>query len=827
MSFSYGRALREKTLLVWKGNAENLSLGKKLFCTGQKAMGLTGMEIIPNPWRDFRDDHKGGIMLENNSIRFQVKQIAASLGANIKSCTQALYELRRLTHILFSETRATGNDIEQWFREENFAVDEDGFWTSIPLLEAFRTNQAPLEAISYSWNPKLIQNKDACLRMYCLRNIGIYLAEIRERLPGTAWMYYQDITNTSIQFPYIDQITAITPDFDWHTYHTFQSVTPENNPRGIIQWTSPTIDYAGEGLIISVSIPVFLGKKFIGLWSIDLPMSSLHEDVVFDTYLEGQVNFILDRDGNLVSHPSVAVEIDKDKGSIYQRHINELGSEFADLDQTILMEEKNGQRLLKRKDGSEILACFEVIPDIEWIFIATFPRLSMEEVVNRRIRDALDQVKSGDFSYRLRDMSDVEQAQIIVNSFNEMASALENQEKIRLEAQEEKKKLEKRLQHFQRMEAIGTLAGGIAHDFNNILFPILGFAELLSQDLSKDSGEYAMVQNIYHAAGRARDLTQQILTFSRQADLENSAVFFQNVIKEALKLLRSSIPKDIEILQNIQSDCPPVFGDPTKLHQIIMNLCTNAFHAVQKKGGKFEVSLEAIEVKPGNRTEFQELELGNYVRLSVSDTGHGMDAKTRAQIFDPYFTTKAEGKGTGLGLSVTYGIVQKLKGEIKVYSESGEGTTFQVYLPQAASPPQAVTTIEIPMAMGTERILLVDDEKTILRMGKKVLEKYGYQVTTHMDSLAALAEFQEDPAHFDIVITDMTMPNMTGDTLAGHVKNLRPQIPVILCTGFSEKISKSNYKSDIIDELLMKPISIKAFNQTIRRLLDAPKDRKK
>ena len=761
--------------------------------------------------------------MKNNPIRLQVKQIAASLGENIKACTDTLYELRRLTHALFSETRADKEDIQHWFRTEKFGIDDDGFWTRIPLLKAFRVDQAPMDAVSHSWHPKLRKNPDACFRMYCLRNVGTYLAEIRERLPGSAWMYYQDITNTSVQFPYIDQVTAITPDFDWRTYHTFESVAPENNPGGEIQWTNPTIDYAGEGLIISVSIPVFLRKRFIGLWSIDLPMNSLHKDLVFGTYLEGQINFILDRRGVLVAHPSIETEIDKEKGSIYQQHISEMGSEFAGFNPARLLEEKSGQHLLVKPGGSEIMACFEVIPGIEWIFIATFPRRSMEDVVNQRIRDALDRVKSGDLSYRLRDLSDVEQAQMIVSGFNEMVTALENQENSRKKTLEEKKNLEKRFQHSQRMEAIGTLAGGIAHDFNNILFPILGFSEMLFQDLPKDSSEYAMVENIHRAAGRARDLTRQILTFSRQADLENYAVSFQAIIKEALTLLRASIPRNIEILQNIQPDCPPVFGDPTKLHQIVVNLCTNAFHAVQQSGGQFELTLEPIDLKPGDKSDLRGLEYGNYVRFTVSDTGCGMDAQTQLQIFDPYFTTKEEGKGTGLGLSVTYGIIQALSGEVKVYSEPGLGSTFQVYLPQAPPSPQKTgKEPEIVIGQGTERILLVDDEKAIVLMGKKVLERSGYQVTTHVDSLAALDLFKQDPAAFDLVITDMTMPGITGDILANEIKAIRPDIPVILCTGFSEKISKSNYPNAGIDDFLMKPFSIQSFNQAIRRLLDVP-----
>ena len=258
-----------------------------------------------------------------------------------------------------------------------------------------------------------------------------------------------------------------------------------------------------------------------------------------------------------------------------------------------------------------------------------------------------------------------------------------------------------------------------------------------------------------------------------------------------------------------------------------MNLCTNAFHAVQEEWGKIKVNLEAIEVISGSGIELQGLNFGTYVRLTVSDTGYGMDAKTKIQIFDPYFTTKAEGKGTGLGLSVTYSIVQKLNGAIKVYSESGQGNTFHVYLPRAVLSGNKATTPEVVITKGTERILLVDDEESIVNMAKQTLERYGYRVTAHMDSLAALVSFQQKPDAFDLVITDMTMPNMTGDILAGHIKALRQDIPIILCTGFSEKISKSNYPGAMIDKFLSKPISAITFNQAIRHLLDRPTKQKK
>ncbi len=761
-------------------------------------------------------------MIQNRPVQLQVRQAAQILGGNITNCHYALEELKRLSLILFTQTRADAADIRRWFAAQGFGVDEDGFWTALPLLKAFRENRAPGDAISWSWHPDLADNPEACFRMYCLRNSGAYLKEILARLPDAAWMYYQDVTNTAIQFPYIDQITAITPDFDWSGYHTYVSVAPENNPGREIRWTSPTIDYAGEGLILSASVPVYLQERFTGLWSIDLPMDSLYKKSIFDTAMEGQINFIIDRTGRLVAHPWVEARIDKEKGSVYLGHIRDLDEKFAELDVRALLKEGSGQKLLARNTRSETIVWFETIPGICWIFIASVPSRSMEDAVNRRIRKALDHVRSGDFSYRIKAVEDIEQTGLIVEGFNLMVEALAEQERVRKEAKKENKKLENRLQHFQRMEAIGTLAGGIAHDFNNILFPILGYTELLLSELPKDSREHKMVGRIYGAAGRARDLTRQILTFSRQTKLENKVIQFQSIAKEVLKLLRASIPTSIEILNNIREDCPPVFGDPTTLHQIIMNLCTNAYHAVEEANGRFEVCMEPFTVGENEMPGLESLAPGTYIRLTVSDNGHGMDEETIMQIFDPYFTTKEEGKGTGLGLSVTYGIVRKLKGEIKVYSEPGKGSAFHVYLPAADTPATEKLEQGPEPRGGSERIMLVDDEKSITVMIRQFLEKYGYRIKPFTDSRKALEFFSTSPSGIDLVITDMSMPGMTGDILAAKIKEIRPELPVILITGFSEKISDTTYGTTAIDRFFMKPVAIGDLSRAIRSLLEAP-----
>ncbi len=759
-------------------------------------------------------------MTNDDSIQMQLQKIAATIGANIQRYHDRLYELKRLSQILFMETQADDDDIEAWFKEEGFGVSEDGFWLSLSKLNAFREKRAPTDIISYSWHPDLIGDKNACFRMYALRNIGPFLEEIWNGLPETSWIYYQDTTNTSLQFPYIDQITAISPDFDWRTYHTFQSVCPQNNPEGGIQWTQPTIDYAGEGLILSVSIPVRIQNRFIGLWSIDLPMTTLYPEFVFDTLLDGQVNFIVDEDGNLVAHPHIQTRIDSEKGSIFQTHFHELGAEFKPLLPRELLKKKVGHFVLNPETASELVGYYHSIPEVQWLLFCVFPRQSMEHVIDQKIKTAFERVKSGDFSYRLNGISGVKHSKIIADGFNEMAHALENQAKKQKKTQKEKDLLEERIRHYQKMEAIGTLAGGIAHDFNNVLFPIQGYAEMFLEELPKDDPKHEMAQEIFQAASRAKELIEQILTFSRQGKMKNQIVSIQIIVKEALKLLRSTIPKNIVINQYINSQCKPVFADPTNLHQVIMNLCTNAFHAVQEKGGSIDVILEEVSVMTDGQYNISGLPPGDYICLTVSDTGCGMDKNTLEQIFNPYFTTKKEGKGTGLGLSISYGIIKKLNGNIKVSSQPNKGTTFHVYLPVTSITKNREYEDNVNVEKGTERILLIDDEESIVEMETAVLQKYGYRVSAFTSSIEALNAFKKEPGSFDLVLTDMTMPDMTGDILVDHIKHIRDNIPVIICTGFSENISNGNYADKGADGFLMKPVSIDKLIGEIRKRLD-------
>ncbi len=419
---------------------------------------------------------------------------------------------------------------------------------------------------------------------------------------------------------------------------------------------------------------------------------------------------------------------------------------------------------------------------------------------------------------------------ILLNTANaleslEFYSLLRNQnetlEKKVEERTKELAKYERQLQQVLKIQAIGTLAGGIAHDFNNILFPIVGYTELTMDEVSDDSVAHKNLEEVLKAAHRAKNLVQQILTFSRQSDQERKPIKIQNIITETLRLLRASIPASIEIIHKIQDDCGHIMGDPTQIHQVIMNLCTNAYQAMQDKGGKLEVILTEIDVGYEEMIDKVGMQPGKHLRLLVKDEGCGMEASVLDRIFEPYYTTKEQGKGTGLGLSVIHGIVKNHGGDITVKSTPGKGTIFQVYLPLIEDvDPDVEFESTDGATKGEERILLVDDEEQIVAMEQQMLENLGYRVTARTDSAEALKVFAEHPQNFDLVITDMTMPHMTGDQLAQKMLDIEPNIPVILCTGFNQGITEEKALAMGIQKFVMKPVVKKELASTIRTVLD-------
>ena len=387
-------------------------------------------------------------------------------------------------------------------------------------------------------------------------------------------------------------------------------------------------------------------------------------------------------------------------------------------------------------------------------------------------------------------------------------------------AEKERENLEAQVRQTQKMEAIGTLAGGIAHDFNNILSAISGFTELSIRRTPEDSPLRPSLYQILKGATRATNLVKQILTFSRQGEQELRPVPMAPLIKEALKFLRASIPTTIAIRQNFtSSDESVVLVDPTRIHQVIMNLCANASYAMREGGGTLEVELSAMDLSECDCTSCSELIPGAYLCLRVSDTGCGMDEATVQRIFDPFFTTKPREEGTGMGLAVVYGIVKACGGAISVQSKPGEGSHFYLYFPKAVSTSPEFVTESYETPTGEGNILLVDDEDDLVELGQAMLETLGYSVLAKTSSLEALEVFRSQPDHFDLLVTDYTMPHMTGIDLAKEVRKIRTDIPIILCSGYSDFLEKVNVADFGIQELIPKPITWHAIAKAIKSVL--------
>lgn len=383
------------------------------------------------------------------------------------------------------------------------------------------------------------------------------------------------------------------------------------------------------------------------------------------------------------------------------------------------------------------------------------------------------------------------------------------------------KRMELALFQAQKMEAIGNLAGGIAHDFNNILSAIYGYAQLAQLKGNDIDKVQDCIRHVCVASERAKELVMQILAFSRQSNSEKYPTDIGAIVKEALKLLRASIPATIAIQDSVVLDGGSVKANQTQIHQVVMNLCTNSAHSMRSHGGKLIVELYPVAIDTGNSSDYQDITTGKYLKLVVADNGHGIDPGVLSRVFEPYFTTKKLGEGTGMGLATVHGIVKDHGGSIKVYSELGVGTTFQVLLPVAGDFLSPVGERACGLPKGTERILLIDDEQCIVDIGKELLTSLGYTVDTRTNALDSLEAFRSHPYEYDLIITDFTMPQMDGEQLITGIRKIRQNIPIILCTGFATGILSKKMSSLGIDAILMKPTSTSELASTVRQAIDS------
>ncbi len=472
------------------------------------------------------------------------------------------------------------------------------------------------------------------------------------------------------------------------------------------------------------------------------------------------------------------------------------------------------QKALGRKIRASILTILAILVT-SFVCICFISR-----IISRKIAKNIA-IFSYFFEQAVTESARISDESVYFSEFKQLARSANTMVDERKRAADAFERLQKQLQQAQKMEAIGTLAGGIAHDFNNILAAILGYAEMAKDDSPPDSSVAKDLEKVLDAGFRAKELVQQILSFSRQADTQCIHVQPATIVNEVIKMLRPSLPSTIKINSEISPHVETIFVDPTRVHQVIMNLCTNAFHAMEENGGTLDIILQE-KILDEKTIKEQELsgKAGVYIELIVRDTGQGISPAIRDRIFDPYFTTKEQGKGTGMGLATVHGIVKSYGGFILLESEPGKGTAVHVFFPVGNREVTPGKNWAESLASGNERILFIDDEDILAEMGRDVLKRLGYRVTVRTDSLTALETFQNQPDQFDVVITDQTMPGMTGTELARKMMLIRPDIPIILCTGYSTVVSEAKAKSMGIREFALKPLSKKDIAALIRKVLD-------
>ena len=614
-------------------------------------------------------------MNEIEAISWQLGRYRAVLAQQIDRLYNALEELQRTTLLLLSLAADPDEKIDEWLDQEGFAVDGDGFFQSLPLLAAFRQGTAPKDAVSFSWGQHLRCDPTARRHMYSHRDLGPHLKHIHDRLEGVGWIYYQDAGNTALQYPYIDQHLAITSDFDWKTYHTYLSVCPENNSGKQIQWTPPTIDYAGEGLILSVSIPVWRDDDFIGLWSIDLPIRYLYQDFATSRSFPEQQQFIINQKGMLVLHEILQAEIDQTKGAVFLHPLAELGGQWADLDLDTLIAQEEGELAVKDANGTDWVFCHTHAPGVEWTLFSGLPKLSMEEAATKRLSQAFQQIADGNFSH-LIESSSMNALPSLIDEFNKMSLRLS-------QAEQKRQEMENQLRQAQKMEAVGRLAGGVAHDYNNMTNVIMGYAELALEKLSESDPLYMDLQQIQYAARRSMELTRQLLAFARCQPIAPKVLDINQAVESMFKMLQHLIGEDIELIWYPGEQIGRIQIDPSQVDQILANLCVNARDAIDGVG-KIIIETSNTEFDEAYCSLHRGFTPGRFIQLAVSDDGTGMDVATLGKIFEPFFSTKAIGRGTGLGLATVYGIVKQNQGYINAYSELGSGTTIKIYLPRVS-----------------------------------------------------------------------------------------------------------------------------------------------
>jgi len=780
-------------------------------------------------------------MRELEAIAQQVEVATLGLGERVARIYDALYALHDLTLATFSMTPRDADRIAEWYDASGFGIDEHGYFERLDVLARARAGESDPDTQTYYANAKIADDPEARSRMYAMRELPRVVRGIRERLPGLAWVYYQDATGFAMTYPMHDPCTVVPADFDWHTYFTYESVKPEVNPEREIRWTPPNIDYGGKGLMVSASIPLYADDALVGVWSFDVPVRSLVYRSLVAPSREEQSAFVIDREGFLIAHDTVEALVAPAGGSVVREHVRSLGGDFAHLDVAALLAEGRGTAELRDGIGAARYAVYGAVERLDWLVVVTVPT---EDVVARtralfdaspmgialvdplgRIEQSnaeLARIVGGPPGASLHDLlGDDLREQVdglIATTLSEgaagpaegtirsgdaltpvrlvtrrLASGGQPNVLVAIEDMTERRRLQAQVLQTQKMQAIGQLAGGVAHDFNNLLTAILGSATLLR--MRAPDAHQELIESIIYASERAAAVTGRLLAFSRQEMVRPRRVDLSALVRGLELLLTRLVGEDVALAFEVGEDVPEVRADPGQVEQIVMNLVVNARDALPT-GGRIDVKLHRCSRSTGDAA-----------CLVVSDDGAGMDAETRARVFEPFFTTKSN--GTGLGLATVHDIVRGCGGAVEIDSEVGRGTTVHVSLPADDARPDDEAPQTGPPELGPidGAVLVVDDEPLVRQATERMLRHEGLSVVTAASGEEALAHLEREHASTALVLSDVVMPDAGGRELVERIGARWPSIRVVLMTGYTDDdiLRKGVESSDV--PLVRKPFS--------------------
>lgn len=749
-------------------------------------------------------------MSEIASIHAQVETLVLGLGARVRRLYDALEHLRAETLTRFSLLPAAPSDVDRWLDDDRFA-DVDGFFQSASRLETFRAGGLPKGAVTQFWPPALREHPDVRARLFALRDIGPRLAELQRSLEGVAWIYYQDVTNTATVFPYFDLKAVLPPDFNWATYHTFVSVDPAHDPERAIRWTPPNIDYGGEGLITSVSIPIWIAEKFTGLWSIDVPLGTLHRDVIREHVAAEQRNFIVDFAGQIVAHETVETEIDKAVGSILRKHLSTLGGGFASLDVAGLVARGHGQLDLVDRDGDRLVVIFRVVPDLEWLFFATFPKKRMLAAIHAQVLEAFHRIGRGDLSYRI-DPTLSEEMEHLVNGCNAMSAAVqetlaarERAERSLLETVEQLRAAKATAE--EASAAKDVFIAALSHELRTPLTPVLVAVDALQRDPRTAGAQLPTLELIRRNVLMEKRLIDDLLdvsSFTRgKMPLVREVADVHELIEQArdtcLPLVESA---GLTLAVKLGAAAHHVDADAARLQQVFWNLLRNAVKYTPRGGH--------IDIETSNAAD-------SSLVVEVRDTGLGVDAADLEQIFQPFMQGRRAGGagGLGLGLTIAKGLVDAHDGRLTVSSEGpGRGATFRVSLtpvPEPAPRPPPPLPVE-PDAPAQLSILVVEDNEDTLEMLQLILESLGHDVQVAVNATDALATAEKH--RFDLVISDLGLPDLSGHELMRRLQQQRP-VEAIAVSGYGRPEDVRESLSAGFRRHLTKPISLEQLEGAV------------